>query len=242
MRLLYASDLYAVLPAGLGVGQQARELPLYERPRALVGPRPDRNGVYTVGGEVTTPALMYSEAVVYTDRMRELDAQGIVMVTAVLGIDGVPYGPDVLVPLSPTFDAAALKAAGQLRFEPATLRSAPVPVRIFVEFKFTGSHSPVAPAIVQRGNPMVPPVALNSVWAAYPRKARDKRIRGTVAVSFVVNTEGLPVQLRLVRRVTDELDQSALRAVERLRFKPAMMDGIPVRAHVTIEVHFHLYF
>jgi periplasmic protein TonB len=83
---------------------------------------------------------------------------------------------------------------------------------------------------------------LNSLWAAYPRKARKRRVRGTVTISFAISAEGLPFDLHLIRSVYPDLDESALRAVRRLRFKPATRDGKPVPAHVTIDVSFLLYY
>jgi TonB family protein len=67
-------------------------------------------------------------------------------------------------------------------------------------------------------------------------------VRGTVSISFVVTAEGLPADLHLIRSVYHDLDESALRAVRRLRFKPAKRDGKPVPAHVTIDVSFLLYY
>jgi TonB family protein len=95
---------------------------------------------------------------------------------------------------------------------------------------------------VDRGNQLEPPVALNSVWVAYPRRARKQRLRGTVSISFVVTKEGLPTDLHLIRAVARDLDESALRSVRRMRFKPAMLDNKPVPAHITIDVEFLLYF
>jgi TonB family protein len=45
----------------------------------------------------------------------------------------------------------------------------------------------------------------------------------------------------VVRKLDYGLDQSALDAVRRYRFKPAMRNGEPVPTMVTIEVNFRLY-
>ena len=204
--------------------------------------RADRFGIYSVGGAVSPPVLRYSETAIYSDRMREIDVHGSVMVTSVLGTDGIPTGTDVLMPLERPFDNAAIRAANRMRFEPATMHGFPVPVRIFIEFDFQGPDSAASPTLIRRINPLDPPVALNSIWVAYPRRARRKRDRGTVAISFIVAADGLPVDLHLIRSVSRELDESAMRAVRRLRFRPAMRDGQRVPSHVTIDITFLLYF
>jgi TonB family protein len=219
----------------------SRETPAPGQLGAPAG-RADRFGIYSVGGEVNAPVLRYSETAVYSDRMREIDAHGTVLVTSVLDIDGLPVGTDVLMPLRRPFDLAAIKTTNRMRFEPANIHGIPVPSRIFIEYDFRGPSSAVSPNIVRRLNPIDPPVALNSIWVAYPRRARRNRHRGTVVISFVVTTDGLPGDLRLIRSVSNELDESATRAVRRLRFKPAMRDGIRVPSHVTIDITFLLYF
>jgi len=241
MLLLFAFAPFGTLLPGLEHRQPSHDFPLGQ---PLVPPagKPDRYGVYTVGGEVRSPILRYAESVPYSERMREIDAQGTVMVTTILGPDGVPAGTDVLMPLKRPFDVAALKAAGRLRFEPATIQGKPVPVRIFVEFNFHGPAGITQPTIIQRAIPIEPPIALNSLWASYPLSARRRRIKGTVVISFAISAEGRPDDLHLIRSVSHDLDESALRAVRRLRFKPASRDGKPVPVHVTIDVCFLLYY
>jgi TonB family protein len=237
----FAFAPFGTLLPGLEHRLPSREFPLGLPAKPAPG-KPDRYGIYTVGGEVSSPVLRYAESVTYSERMREIDAQGTVLVTAILGIDGIPVGTDVLIPLKRPFDAAALRATSQLRFEPATFNGKPVPVRIFVDFNFHGNDGVAHPMILQRANPLEPPVVLNSLWAAYPRKARKQHVRGTVTISFAISAEGLPFDLHLIRSVYPDLDESALRAVRRLRFKPATRDGKPVPAHVTIDVSFLLYY
>jgi TonB family protein len=241
MLTFFAFAPFGTLLPGLEHRLPSQEFPLGLPAKPVAG-KPDRYGVYTIGGDVSSPVLRYAESVPYSERMRELDAQGSVLVTTILGPDGVPAGTDVLMPLVRPFDLAAVRTTNRLRFDPATFNGAPVPVRLFIEFSFHGSHGVAQPSIIQRANPIEPPIALTSLWAAYPRRARKRRLRGTVVISFVITKEGLPADLHLTRSVAHDLDESALRAVRRLRFKPATRDGRPVPAHVTIDVCFLLYY
>ncbi|HUH64462.1 MAG TPA: energy transducer TonB [Terracidiphilus sp.] len=194
------------------------------------------------GGEVVPPKLIYSEAAIYSERMRETDAAGTVLLTSIVGADGFPSGTDIVVPFARPFDAAAVYATNQMRFEPAMLFRKPVPVRIFVEIEFTGAGRPALPRVIPSGIPVEPPVALNAVHISYPRKARKQRVSGTVIVSFIATREGLTSDVELIRPVSRELDQTAMRAVRLLRFKPAMMRGQPVPSHITADVTFRLYY
>jgi len=44
--------------------------------------------------------------------------------------------------------------------------------------------------------------------------------------------------LRVLRSLDPELDEKALEAIRQWRFKPALKNGKPVRAPVTVEVDF----
>ena len=61
-----------------------------------------------------------------------------------------------------------------------------------------------------------------------------------VALALVVDEQGRPQNLRVVRSLGLGLDQKAIEAVEKWRFKPGMKDGKPVAVQATIAVSFHL--
>ena len=85
------------------------------------------------------------------------------------------------------------------------------------------------------------PVPLNSVQAEFTDAARRAKYQGVCLVSTIVDRNGMPQDVRVVRKLDYGLDQSALDAVRRYRFKPAMRNGEPVPTMVTIEVNFRLY-
>jgi protein TonB len=47
--------------------------------------------------------------------------------------------------------------------------------------------------------------------------------------------------MKVVRGLRSDLDKKAIEAVSRWRFTPAVKDGNPVPASVTVEVVFRLY-
>jgi TonB family protein len=241
---MFAFAGFTAIPPSLGQEEETRR-PATGRgtqPPLRVAPQPDWMGVYTVGESVSAPALMYSEPAVYNERMLDIDAPGTVLVTTVVGSDGIPAGTDVVIPFMRPFDYAAVLAVNRLRFEPAIFNGIPVPVRIFVELSFSMNKSPALPRILQPGLPLEPPEVLFALRPKYPSSARKRRIRGTVVVSFVVTREGLPADLQLIHPVARSLDESAMRAVRSFRFRPATLRGEPVPSHITIDVTYRLYF
>jgi protein TonB len=86
------------------------------------------------------------------------------------------------------------------------------------------------------------PIALFQPEAEFSDEARKAKYQGTVEVTFIVDTKGNPQNPRVVRPLGMGLDEKAIEAVMKYRFKPAMRDGkTPVPVLVTVAVDFHLY-
>ena len=73
----------------------------------------------------------------------------------------------------------------------------------------------------------------------YPPEAKAKGIQGTVFVYFVVDEEGVVVDVRTLKPVDPLCDAEAMRVVKTLpRFEPGIQDGKRVRTQYCIPVKF----
>lgn len=90
------------------------------------------------------------------------------------------------------------------------------------------------------GGGVSPPSVLSKVEPEYSEEARKAKWQGTVVLQLVVDEHGLPQQMHITRSLGLGLDQKALEAVGKWRFKPGMKDGKPVPVIATIEVNFRL--
>jgi TonB family protein len=90
------------------------------------------------------------------------------------------------------------------------------------------------------GNGVTAPALLLKVEPEYSESARKAKIAGTVLLFIVVNPDGRASNIRVVRSLEPSLDQKAVEAVSRWRFKPGAKDGMPVPVQATIEVNFRL--
>ena len=96
--------------------------------------------------------------------------------------------------------------------------------------------------IYQIGGRVSAPVPLNSVEAEFSDEARRAKYQGVCLISMIVDTNGNPQNPRVVRALGMGLDEKALEAVRKYKFKPAMKDGkTPVPVMITVEVNFRLY-
>ena len=84
------------------------------------------------------------------------------------------------------------------------------------------------------------PQLIYSVEPEYSEDARKVHFQGTVVLSIQVDPSGMPSKIRVVRSVGLGLDERAIQAVEKWRFRPAMSGDHPVPAPATVEVSFHL--
>jgi TonB family protein len=84
------------------------------------------------------------------------------------------------------------------------------------------------------------PIPLTQPRAEYTDAASKAKINGTCLISLVVDRQGMPQAMKVEKTLDPGLDQNALSAVSRYRFKPAMRDGEPVPMFVNIEVNFLL--
>jgi protein TonB len=105
-----------------------------------------------------------------------------------------------------------------------------------------GSGGNTGGGVYQIGGRVSAPVPLNSVEAEFSDEARRAKYQGVCLISMIVDTNGNPQNPRVVRSLGMGLDEKALEAVRKYKFKPALKDGkTPVPVMITVEVNFRLY-
>jgi TonB family protein len=85
------------------------------------------------------------------------------------------------------------------------------------------------------------PIPIVTPEAEFSDEARRNKYQGVCMISVIVDARGYPQNPRVARSLGMGLDEKALEAVQRYRFKPAMKDGKPVAAMILVEVNFRLY-
>jgi TonB family protein len=75
----------------------------------------------------------------------------------------------------------------------------------------------------------------------FTEKARRAKYQGVCVISTIVDEQGKPKRVQVVRHLGMGLDKKAVEAVKQYKFEPATRFGQPVAVEVNIEVNFRFY-
>jgi TonB family protein len=85
------------------------------------------------------------------------------------------------------------------------------------------------------------PVLVYAPDPEFSDEARRAKYQGVCVVGLIVDAQGNPQRVRIVRPLGMGLDEKALEAVRQYKFKPAVFNGKPVPVEINIEVNFRIY-
>lgn len=104
-----------------------------------------------------------------------------------------------------------------------------------------GSRAGFGGGIMSVGGGVSAPQVIHSVEPQFTPQARQTNYQGTVAIQLVVDANGDPQDVRVVRHLGMGLDDEAIAAVKQYRFRPAVYEGQPVAVQMVIDVDFRLH-
>ena len=104
-----------------------------------------------------------------------------------------------------------------------------------------GSGGGIGGGVFKVGGDISAPQPVSTPDPKYTEEARRAKSQGTCILWMIVDAEGHPRDIRVVRGLGFGLDTKAIEAVRQWRFQPAMKDGKPVNVQISVEVGFRLY-
>jgi TonB family protein len=244
-----ASLLLILMTSGLCAQNPAQPITRYHQ-------APDADGIYYAGPEVSAPVLTKTVSVPYPVGIEAKQVQGMTVLAMVIQANGVPARIQVLRKHGDAFDRAAIAAVQQSTFQPGKLGDKPVPVWIDVRVIFHADRSLATPQVLitERDLPppsesqledkhhkplsYTPPYPIHSVDADFVDPFIKTPYVQVAVVSVLVDKEGLPKEVRIVRGLGFGLDEKAAAAVWHYRFVPATKRGEPIAARRDILVSF----
>jgi len=221
-------------------------------------PNPDKDGVYPQGPGIVAPVLVHPFAVAGGRELIDKCAPRTVVIPAVINGNGAIGLLDTRQPGVFTCGPAATDAIERSSFEPGTLNGSPVPVLACLGVSFLEGAERVLPmvqpcpenlgtttfdgqSIYRVGGAVKVPVLTFQPIAKFSDEARRAKYQGVCVLALIVDPKGDPQNVHVIRTLGMGLDEKAMEAVRRYRFKPAKFDGKPVPVLITVEIDFHLY-
>jgi periplasmic protein TonB len=95
--------------------------------------------------------------------------------------------------------------------------------------------------IMSVGGGVAAPQLINHVEPDFTNEARQARYQGVVEIQLIVDSNGNPENILIVKHLEMGLDQKAIDAVRQYKFRPAMFQGHPVPVRLVVDVDFRLY-
>lgn len=142
--------------------------------------------------------------------------------------------------LSPSRSATEAMEVAVATSAPTSSASSMDPVNASDAAAVVDSFS-VAKARPDTAPPPSPLAYLHNPAPTYPAVARLKRQEGVVLLTIEVSADGRASRVRVEKSSGFELlDEAALKAVRRWRFKPARIGGVPVAARGRVPLWFRL--
>jgi bla regulator protein BlaR1 len=149
------------------------------------------------------------------------------LLLATIGI-GAMAGP-IVAGLMKAPLATAQSAQANTHPQPRTVDGAEQPIGVTLQKIYHVGGGVSAPTLVFAPNP------------EFTEKARRAKYQGVCVISTIVDAQGKPTRVQVVRHLGMGLDKKAVEAVKQYTFTPAMRFGQPVAVEVNIEVNFQLY-
>jgi len=86
----------------------------------------------------------------------------------------------------------------------------------------------------------VKPIPIRTPPPEYPKQLKREGVSGVVAVSIVIDETGAVIGSSVVKSTNPDFNDATLDAVKKWKFKPALIDGKPVKMRVTLPIKFSL--
>jgi len=210
-------------------------------------------------GKISAPTPIFQPNPQYSKAARVKKIAGTCLIGATVDANGVPQDVRVVKSLEPRLDHNSIEAIETWRFNPALQDgSVPVPFEVTIAVTFWHHENIFLPfttivpkppstilssiASISAKN-IVPPAALNAdeFQVDYSPFGQLARITGLCVVAFMVDKDGVPQNVRVVKSLESSMDENVVAAANELRFRPALKDGnTPVPAEVIMPINFKL--
>jgi periplasmic protein TonB len=99
--------------------------------------------------------------------------------------------------------------------------------------------APPANVRIEFNDAMTPPAMISGPSPQYTQKALDREVQGVMIVKCVITLEGVVRECRVLQGLPF-MDRAVVEALERRRYRPALLQGRPVEVDYTFKIRLRL--
>jgi TonB family protein len=204
---------------------------------------------------------------VYPEIAKVAHVQGPVILHAIISKDGTIENVSVISGNGMLVNAAR-DAVSRWTYKPYLLNGQPTEVEtsVIVDFNPAGSAQvrvmagDATDGVKQVGGSVKSPIIIYQKEPEYTKEGRKAKVSGIVLVGMVVDEQGQPQNVHVVRgmgtgpdgkpdpkfkkaarKAADGMNENAVDAVKQYKFKPATENGKPVAVYLNVEVNFAIF-
>jgi TonB family protein len=242
--------------AHAALAQESAPPPPPPPPTIVVDVPNPSSGIVRVSSGVMRALVLTQPPPIYPDIAKAAHVQGVVVLHAIISKEGKVEQLSV-VSGSPMLQQSAIDAVQQWTYRPFLLNGQPVEVESTINVNYTFG-GPITFSLVDQDEPVEltdaagtpvrrigggisPPELAIQVAPEFTPEAKKAKFHGSVVVGCIIDEQGLPEDVHIVRGIGQGLNDKAIEAVKQYKFKPAMEDGKPVPVKLNIEVNFQLF-
>ncbi len=194
----------------------------------------------SVDGEVVPPVPIYKVSPTHPEPLYSKAIEGEAVILVTVDMFGSVRDAEVESATHEEFGPAALQAATEWVFEPATLDGMPIEIRVKLPFAFdiTFEHKMNVEMgreiFVELKGPIIPSSELDKTPLPsyvppfsnfYPESFRSTGKSAAVNLEFVISPKGEVLNPRILSITTEGFEEAALKAVSSMKYRPVMVDG-----------------
>jgi TonB family protein len=187
-----------------------------------------------IGPDVSSPTVVFKVAPEYSEEAFFAKREGVVVLSLVVQKDGTATDVRIVRSLGLGLDEKAMDAVKQWRFQPGKKDGQPVPVFATVEVTFYLPRWRLDNAQCKRP---AGPVFPRSSKETYPPSIGTAK-RTSVSLSYQVDEQGNPRNIRVEGSSDPHWDGPAVTAVSQWRYEPIMQNNQPVSFSCNIKLEY----
>jgi TonB family protein len=215
--------------------------------------RVESQGSNEVKDSITNPTCEYCPLPAFSHDKSTVNSSGEVWLAVTVLTDGTPTNISIVKNGGDELDAKAVEALLKWKFKPGFDGDGhPAEKRTSVEVQFEWFPNQNSSRRIQPAGPISStptpqnlrgtPICLYCPRPDYSQEAKKKKIEGDVWLEILVTPNGDVTEAKVTKSLGYGLDEEAVKAVKKWRFRPLMgPDGQPIKLVATIQVRFQLF-